>query len=136
MLLPLPLDPLSVFKTTWILQVAFFFVPFTFAVIVALPTFTAFTTPFFDTLATLFLLLFHWIFFCVVFLGLKEAFSFKLFPFCNLYVEWFSVIFFNLTVFFRAKLTGVPVGKISMITIDIRNNAIGFFLFFMNYSPF
>ena len=74
MLLPLPLDPLSVFKTTWILQVAFFFVPFTFAVIVALPTFTAFTTPFFDTLATLFLLLFHWIFFCVVFLGLKEAF--------------------------------------------------------------
>ncbi len=118
--------------TTVILHVAFFFVPFTLAVIFVLPTFNAVTTPFFDTLATFFLLLFHVIFFCVVFFGLNFAFSFKRFPFCNLYVEWFRTIFLSLTFFLRAESADILGEKMSVNTINIlRNHANCLFAFFI-----
>ena len=78
--------------TTLILQVSFF-LP-TLAVMVVLPVFFAVTTPFFETVATFFLLLFQVTFFFVFF-----TFSFNLLPTFNV-----ALVLLSLTFFFRNAL--------------------------------
>ena len=69
---------LAVFLVTFTVQ-TFFFLPY-FAVILVVPAFLAFTTPFLDTAATFFLLVFHLI---LVFLEMPLTFNVFLLPTFN-----------------------------------------------------
>ena len=66
---------------TMILHFAFLFVPFTFAVMIAVPFFLAVIVPFWVTVAVFLLLDVQIIFFCVDFFGLTVAFNFIFLPF-------------------------------------------------------
>ena len=112
---------LAVFLVTFTVQ-TFFFLPY-FAVILVVPAFLAFTTPFLDTAATFFLLLFHLI---LVFLETPLTFNFFLLPTFN------EIVFLDLLLdflldFLPAFLAAVFLAALTVCVVigtEVAANAI------------